>query len=82
MPDAYRAMRSAVAGATTIASAHWPSRVCGIGSPSSPNSEVLAGWAASALNVSGVTNWVAASVSTGATSHPASVRRRQTSTAL
>ena len=48
-PSAYRASRSAVAGATTTTSAHWPRRVCGIGSCSSPKSEVLAGWAASAV---------------------------------
>ena len=74
-------MTRAVAGATTTRSAHWPSRVCGIGSASS-NSEVRARSDASAENVVGPTKRVAPRVSTGTTWAPASTRRRQTSIAL
>ena len=74
-------MSRAVAGATTTASADWPSRVCGMGS-SSLNSEVWARSEASAENVASPTNRVAPRVSTGITYAPRSTSRRQTSMAL
>ncbi len=54
VPVAYDAIRRAVAGATTIKSALWPRRVCGLGSPLS-YSEVSAGSEATAENVAAPT---------------------------
>ena len=81
IPAAYFPRTRAVQGATTMRSADWPSRVCGMGSGPS-HSEVRAGSLARAEKVSGPMNRVASSVRTGATWAPASKSRRQTSTAL
>jgi hypothetical protein len=70
-----------VAGQTTMASADWPRRVCGMGSASS-HSDVCTGSDASAENVVAPTKRCAPSVMTGTTWAPASTRRRQTSIAL
>ena len=70
-----------MAGATTIRSALWPSRVCGMGSGSS-QSELRTGSDARADRVTGPTKRVAPRVITGLTNAPASTRRRHTSTAL
>ncbi len=82
-PRAYLAIRSAVAGATTISSAHRPSVVWTIppGAGSGKRSETTA-CPVSAEKVSGPTNSVAARVMTTRTSAPAWVRRRATSTVL
>src|SRR5262245_26369527 len=74
-------MTRAVAGTTTIRSADWPSRVCGIGS-ASPNSSVCTRSDASAENVVSPTKRRAPLVMTGTTWAPRSTRRRQTSMAL
>ncbi len=81
MPAAYLPRSFAVAGATMMRSAPWPSRVCGMGSGPS-NKDVRAGSDASAENVSAPMNRCASSVRIGATWMPASTSRRHTSTAL
>jgi hypothetical protein len=70
-----------VAGATTMRSADWPSRVCGMAETSS-HTVVWVGSEPRASKVARPTNRVARSVSTGATCTPASTSRRQISTAL
>ena len=81
MPAAYAAEEPGGGRGDTTRSAAWPSRVCGIGSPSS-HSDVCAGSEASAENV------VSPTKRCGVVGHdrddvgPGSTRRRHTSTAL
>ena len=83
IPAARRAMASAVAGATTIRSASSASRMWPISAslPAS-NSSRATGAPESVCIVSGVMNWVAASVMTTRTVAPALTSRRQSSAAL
>src|SRR5207342_64812 len=80
-PWAARAMRSAVAGATTTRSADWPIRTWGT-SWASLQTSVLTGLPDSAAHVAAPTNCRAAAVGTTVTSWPLSVKRRSSSQAL
>src|SRR5579875_341002 len=75
-------MSRAGAGATTTRSALLARLMWGTGSPLGSKSDVRAGSAARALQVSGATKRAAPRVSTGKTTAPRSLSRRQTSTAL
>ena len=81
-PIRYAAMSRAVAGATRIRSADWPSLVCGIGVSGSSQSRVRTGSLASADSVVVPRNRSAPAVITGMTWAPASTKRRLISTAL
>ena len=81
MPWVARASRSAVAGATMMQSASWPSRTCGTRCASCHTS-VATGLPDSASQVAAPTNLRAAEVGTTVTSQPVSVRPRRTSQAL
>src|SRR5690606_29425876 len=80
-PDAARASRSAVAGATTTRSAPWPSATCGTCSTSS-NTWSVAGSPDSASHVGAPTKRSAAAVGTTRTRCPCSRSSRSSSTAL
>ena len=80
-PAAYAAMTRAVAGATTMRSARWPSLVWGIGLASS-HSDVCTGSEHSALSVVLPMKRSASGVMMGATCAPASTSCRHNSTAL
>src|SRR5690606_19726478 len=80
-PDAARASRSAVAGATTTRSAPWPSATCGTCSTSS-NTWSVAGSPDSASQVGAPTKRSAAAVGTTRTRCPCSRSSRSSSTAL
>ena len=55
IPAAARAIRSAVAGATTTRSADWPSRTCGT-SETPVHTSAVTGWPDSAAQVASPTN--------------------------
>ena len=83
MPAAMRAMKSAVAGATTSRSASSASRMCPISASCAASKRSSAtGAPDSVCSVSGAMNLVAASVITTRTVAPALTNRRQSSAAL
>src|SRR5258705_8698139 len=80
-PCAALASRSAVAGATTTRSAHWPIATCGT-SCTSAHTPVATGWPDSAAHVASPTKRSADAVGTTRTGCPDSVNRRSSSQAL
>jgi hypothetical protein len=81
MPCVARAIRSAVAGATTMQSASWPSRTCGTRSTDS-QTLVATGLPERADHVAAPTKLRDAAVGTTVTSQPDSASPRRTSAAL
>ena len=82
-PAAIRARMSAEAGHTTTRSAERDRTMCPISlSVVSDHKVVCTGSLLSACRLSGVTNWLPASVSTQRTPHPAPRSRRTSSSAL
>ena len=75
-------MRSAVAGATMMASTSCPRATCSRGSASGPNMAVATRSPVSAWKVKGATNSRAAAVITTLTLAPAQISRRANSAAL